>query len=658
MSKAQLGRLAQAAGLALDYTDAFGKPKTVQPDTLRAVLAALDLPAASDAEIAESLSRLQPVQGAAVPKLLTTTVGVAAHVTPNADYRLVLEDGAAAAGRTAEDGALPAIDVAGYHRLELDGGVHTLAVAPQSCTTLQSLGAARAFAIAVQLYSLRRPGDGGLGDFAALRDFAAAAARHGAAGVAISPVHAQFSADPDRFSPYAPSSRCMLNVAHIGVEMESAIADPLVNWPQALRARLARLRDIYNGTHPEPGFAAWRAAAGALLEDHARFEALHAHQFGADPTRWNWRTWPAELQDPHGQAVAAFAAEHAHEVGFHAWLQYRANADLAAAQQAARDAGMPVGLIADLAVGVDAGGSYAWSRQDETLIGLTIGAPPDLLNQQGQDWGLTAFSPTGLQRNGFRAFIEMLRAALRHAGGVRIDHAMGLARLWVLPQGARASEGTYLRFPAADLLRLTALESQRHRAIVLGEDLGTLPEGFQEMLQQTGLLGMRVLMFERDKADNFTPPATWTRGALAMTSTHDVPTVAGWWSGRDIEVRSDLALLDDPDAEQTTRARDRTLLWRAMRDSGAAQGEEPAAWDTWPVVDAATAHVASSACELMLLPIEDALALPDQPNLPGTVHEHPNWRRRLPAECDSVLEQPAVAGRLAAVARARAVPLR
>ncbi len=235
-------------------------------------------------------------------------------------------------------------------------------------------------------------------------------------------------------------------------------------------------------------------------------------------------------------AVAQFAREHAHEVTRHAFYQFLADRSLGQAQAAARAAGMPIGLIADLAVGVDAGGSQCWSRPDETLIGLSIGAPPDLLSPRGQSWGLVAFSPRGLQLNGFSGYIDMLRAAMRHAGGVRIDHAMGLARLWVLPDGASAAEGVYLHFPLDDMLRLIRLESLRHQAIVLAEDLGTVPEGFQDKIGDAGMLGMRVLWFERAHDLGFTAPTGWTRGAVAMTSTHDLATVAGWWSGRDIDL--------------------------------------------------------------------------------------------------------------------------
>jgi len=203
---------------------------------------------------------------------------------------------------------------------------------------------------------------------------------------------------------------------------------------------------------------------------------------------------------------------------------------------------MPIGLIADLAVGADSGGSQCWARQDETLLGLSVGAPPDLLSYTGQNWGLAAFSPRGLALNGYGAFIEMLRTAMRHAGGVRIDHALGLTRLWVVPDGASPREGAYIRFPLEDMLRLIAIESHRMKAIVLGEDLGTVPEGFTEQLVAANVLGMRVLWFERDHAQHFIPPTAWSANAAAMTGTHDLPTVAGWWAGRDLEWRHRLDL--------------------------------------------------------------------------------------------------------------------
>ncbi|HKM63852.1 MAG TPA: 4-alpha-glucanotransferase [Acidisphaera sp.] len=645
-----LRELAAQAGLAVEWRDAFGEDHEVPPETLRAVLSALGYDAGSDNQIAASRHRLDEEAKAAAP-LVVTEAGVPAPAPPREKFRLLFETGGSIDGRATDDGHLPPVDVPGYHIVEFADRSITLAVAPAHCPRLHGRG----WGLAVQLYSLRRPNDGGVGDFAALTDLVRSAGRHGASAVAISPVHAQFSADPDRFSPYAPSSRLMLNVAHIPCDIAGGANGDLIDWPRAVRARLSHLRARYDQQADDADFDAWRRMQGNAVERHARFEALHAHFYGADPHHWHWRSWPEAFRSPESPAVAAFAADHAREVTYHAWLQYLADTALGAAQKAAREAGMPVGLISDLAVGTDSGGSHAWSRQAETLIGLKIGAPPDLLNPHGQDWGLVAFSPTGLRRNGYAAFTEMLRAALRHAGGVRIDHVMGLARLWVLPEGAHATEGTYLHFPQDDMLRLVALEASRHRAIVIGEDLGTLPYGFKPLLQSEGIMGLRVLYFERDKSGQFTPPAGWTPDAVAMTSTHDLPPFAGWWSGHDLEWRARLGLLGDEQAERDGRDRDRAWLWNAFRTSGVvpAESEAPPAWDTWPAVEAAIAHVGTSACELAMIPAEDVLALREQPNLPGTMDEHPNWRRRLPADAATMLDEPDVTARLDRLATAR-----
>ena len=657
MSDAQLIQLAEAVGVAPRWRDVHGGWHEVGLDTLRTVLSALGLPATSTAAVRDSLAEVLRAPPMLLP-LVTGQVGQPIHIPARpGPYELHLDGGPVRHGALEEapGGSLvPPIEVPGYHRLLAGGQELTLAVAPARCFTVRDAAPdRRLWALAVQLYALRRPGDGGLGDFGALQDLVGPAAAQGAAAIAISPVHAQFSADPDRFSPYSPSSRTQLNVLHTRLDMPDAPAgtQDLVDWPDAGRARLAALRAAYASADPATlaDFAAFRAREGDALETHARFEALHAHLFGANPALWHWRTWPGQYSHPSRPAVAEFARDHAEAVGLHAFMQFLAGRSLGDAQRAARAAGMPIGLIADLAVGADSGGSHCWSRQSETLLGLSIGAPPDLLSISGQNWGLAAFNPRGLVQNGFGAYLELLRGAMRHAGGVRIDHALGLARLWVVPDGASAADGAYIAFPTTDLLRLIALESSRHRAIVLGEDLGTIPDGFQERLAEAGILGMRVLWFERDKQDRFTPPRTWSPGAAAMTSTHDLATVAGWWSGRDLEWRGTLGLLGDDGNkawEWDCRARDRGMLWGAMHDSGAAQGVIPAGWDADPVVDAAVSHVGASACDLVILPIEDALALPEQPNLPGTLDEHPNWRRRLPGPAAGLLQRPGVAARL------------
>ena len=655
MTDAALADLAEAAGVAPRWRDVHGAWHTVLPDTLRIVLGALGLPAGSDAEVRDSLAAARHGSGV-LPPLVTVQAGrpLRLAVAPG-PYELRLEDGSVRHGTlSASDGGaeLPAVEVPGYHRLTLGAQQTTLAIAPARCFSVQDAAPGRRlWALAVQLYALRRPGDGGLGDFGALQDLVGPAAARGAAAIAISPVHAQFSADPDRFSPYSPSSRIQLNVLHTRLDLPGVESADLVDWPAAGRARLAALHRLFDAASPTTlqQLAAFRAQEGDRLETHARFEALHAHLFGADPGLWHWRNWPAEYRDPASPAVAAFARDHADAVRLHAFMQFMADSSLGDAQRAARAAGMPIGLIADLAVGADSGGSHCWSRQSETLLGLSVGAPPDLLSLSGQNWGLAAFNPRGLVQNGFGAYIELLRSAMRHAGGVRIDHALGLARLWVVPDGASAADGAYVAFPTEDLLRLIALESSRHQSVVLGEDLGTIPDGFQDRMRDAGILGMRVLWFERSPDHGFTSPRTWSPSAAAMTSTHDLATVAGWWSGRDLEWRGRLHLLgNDADTARAweERTRDRRMAWDAFRASDAASGAQPEPWDADPVVDAAIRHTCNSACDVVILPIEDALGLPEQPNLPGTLDEHPNWRRRLPGLASDLLDAPKVAARL------------
>jgi 4-alpha-glucanotransferase len=301
---------------------------------------------------------------------------------------------------------------------------------------------------------------------------------------------------------------------------------------------------------------------------------------------------------------------------------------------------MTVGLIADLAIGMDGAGSHAWSRQDEILHGLSIGAPPDYYAADGQNWALTTFSPRGLAASGYAPFIETLRASLRHVGGIRIDHVMGMSRLWLVPEGAGALDGAYVSFPSETLFRLIALESWRHRAIVIGEDLGTLPYGFRDYLREQGVAGLRVLRFERSQY-GYIGPSDWDRDAVALTSTHDLVPTAGWWAGSDLDAPGETV------EAENVRAWDRGVLWGAFRDAGLAEGERPPPEETAPVVDAAIRYVAATPCTLKIVPIEDALGLRVQPNVPGTTVEKPNWRHRLEGNAARVLDGEGLRDRLA-----------
>jgi 4-alpha-glucanotransferase len=317
--------------------------------------------------------------------------------------------------------------------------------------------------------------------------------------------------------------------------------------------------------------------------------------------------------------------------------------------------GMPIGLIADFAVGVDPAGSECWSQPHNMLIGASIGAPPDELNALGQNWGLTTYSPVALLREGFAPFLGVLRAVMRHAGGVRLDHVMSLMRLWMIPHGAKATEGAYLRYPFDDLVRLVALESWRHRCIVIGEDLGTVPDDCRTRLADVGILGLDVLPFMRAGA-SFVRPDRWRSNAIAMTSTHDVATVAGWWRGRDLDWRRRLHLFGErgEKIERAERERSKAELKSAVTRQKIARisaKSKPSA-----VVDAAIGYVARTAAPLAIVPLEDVIGETEQPNLPGTVAEHPNWRRRYRAEASRMLDTADASRRLRILSRLRKVP--
>jgi 4-alpha-glucanotransferase len=726
-----LQALALRAGLQPHWTDAWNQPRNVSDEALRRVLDGLGLPCGTHGQCAASHAWLAADDAAhALPPLVTAERGqpVAVpwpHTLPQRAYRLTLEDGAIIAGTAVRsEGAnaglmqLPAVDVCGYHSLDLGDGHTTLAVAPRRCygvaDALRHAGresdAARAppWGLAVQLYSLRRGAPCGMGDLSALAQCCASAAGAQADAVAINPLHAGFAALPERYSPYAPSSRLFLNplyadpatvfgqdavdaaIADLGVggTLQALEARREIDWIALAPLRYAILRWLWQRHDtllPRALLnqcAAFRARGGTALHAHACYEAIQAQRLSDSANGTNhhaapdWRCWPVTLRSPADAAVAAFALAHADDVAFHGFLQWLADDGLARAQHAAREAGMAVGIIRDLAVGADPGGSQAWTRQQETLAGFHAGAPPDLYNPLGQDWGVAVFSPRGLRRHGYAAFLEMLRANLAHAGGLRIDHVLGLARMWLVPAGAPASDGAYLQYPLEDLLRLVALESWLHRAIIIGENLGTVPPQLNAALSARGVLGIDVLWFQREPdapvdapaappdeqaeapagarsvsgqssgTPAFLPPAAWPRDAIATTTTHDLPTVAGWWAGQDLAWRDRLHLLAPGETlaqAQAVRERERVALWQALCEAGLCTGAVPA--PAHAPLDAVLAWLGTAPTAMRLLPAEDLLGETEQPNLPGTTSVHPNWQRRLDADVRAWFDTPALRAR-------------
>ncbi|HLG46840.1 MAG TPA: 4-alpha-glucanotransferase [Reyranella sp.] len=603
MNEDAILRRAHAAGIAVDWIDASGRPQRVSAESLQRILDAL-----------------HPGPRPKVPPLLTAMVGepiVIPGMAQEATGELQLE-GEAARPVTIYTSVLPAIDRPGYHTLRFGRYEVTLAVAPPRCFTVGDVAPGeRLWGLAAQIYSLRRPGDLGIGDTTAVAMLARSAAGYGADALALSPAHSLLPDDLSRFGPYSPSSRLFFNPLLIdagidGTDSESA----LIDWPAASAKKYALLRRRYEEflKAPSPAFDAFVRERGASLAGHIRFEGRNG--------------------DPR----------------YYAFLQWLADSAFSTTQKAAKDAGMRIGLITDLAIGLDRGGAQVGADPEAFLTDLSIGAPPDFFNPNGQDWGLTSFSPQGLVARGFAPFIDTLRANMRHAGGVRIDHAMGLKRLWLVPRGGSPAEGAYLAYPIDDLMRLLALESHRHRAVVIGEDLGTVPADFRARCRAAGIAGMDVLWFERHGA-RFKTPDEWRDDAVAMTTTHDLPTVAGWWSGADLEVRRDLGIASE--AELADRPKERAALWQAFTEAEVVTGDAPSPGDTDPVVDAAIGFVAQAPGPLAIVPLEDIVGTTEQPNLPGTTDQHPNWRRRFKLPADQILKQPAAERRLRLLDRRR-----
>ena len=579
--------------------------------------------------------------------------------------------------------SLPERPPLGYHRLEVshagDAAELSLILAPERCLLPQEVvPGGRSWGLGVQLYGLRSTGNWGMGDFSDLAEVAECAAGLGAGTVGLNPLHALFPADPNHYSPYSPSHRAFLNVFYIDViavpdlaecpEARDLIGSPgfqralararaagTVDYPAVAalkRPVLERLFASFQSNHLEPAgpepagaggpverarasaFRAFQAEGGELLTRFARFEALHEHFYGSDPLRWSWQNWPAAYRDPDSPEVAAFAAGYADRVTFFQYLQWLADEQLGQAAARARAAGLAFGFYRDLAVAIQPGGAAAWAGQSVTAPTARVGAPPDQFNLHGQDWGLAPLSPRGLVEAAYRPFIAVLRANMRHAGVLRIDHVMALQHLYWIP--ATGGIGAYVSYPFADLVRLVALESHRNRCVVIGEDLGTVPEGFRPAMQRAGILSCRVFYFERGHDGAFLPPEAYPEGALVTATTHDLATLKGFWEGVDLRWRIRLGLYPSremQEGEVAARDHDRWRLLQALERAGVLpdplRPRHGLPRFDEALMQAIYQYLAGTRSHLLMVQLEDVLGDAEQPNLPGTVDQHPNWRRRM-----------------------------
>lgn len=501
------------------------------------------------------------------------------------------------------------------------------------------------WAMAVQLYAVRSRRNWGHGDFTDLRRLVALAAAHGAAAVGLNPLHALFADRPEQASPYGPNSRIFLNPLYIDVDavpefpgiaaagldedVAAARTAELVDYTRVARAKLAGLRIAYERFHASASaerradFESFRQEQGEPLLRFACFECLRQRHAPLP-----WPQWPEPWHDPDSKNLHAFRDEHRLDCGFHEFMQWIADRQLRDCQSAAERLGMPIGLYIDIAVGIDPYGADAWSQQDAVLAGISVGAPPDEFNPAGQDWGLAPINPGTISHNDFVSIRRLMRAAMRHAGAIRLDHAMGLKRIFMIPHGMMPGEGAYVRYPFEQVLKVIAEESNRARCIVIGEDLGTVPEGFRETLSHWGLWSYRVMLFERDHQGRFLPPENYPADALATFNTHDLPTHRGWLTGHDLRVKRGIGV--DPGESDESRDWAQRKLREALQERAPNYGPDDFA--------AVAAYLAATPSRLVCVALDDILDVLDQINIPGTVAQHPNWRRKLPVALEDLGE--------------------
>jgi 4-alpha-glucanotransferase len=675
-----LVELARRFGIATDYEDWTGRRVEVPESTVVAVLTAFGVAARSEPERIAALkahdraywSRLLPPTilgraGAETPFWVHVTHGHPAEVS------LELEDGTVRAGVRQIDNFTPPFDLdgrwigeasfvlpddlpLGYHRVHLRSGEEeastALIVTPGWLGLPERLSARRVWGFATQLYSVRSRQSWGVGDLTDLTDLAVwSASVHGAGYVLVNPLHAAAPTTPMEPSPYLPTSRRFVNPLYLRVEAipefaylrkrgrvwrlgddvrQHANAADAIDRDTAWGAKRTALQLVYEvprSAGRELAYAAFCAREGSALDDFATWCAL-AEEYGDD-----WHQWPESLQHPGADGVAEFVARHPDAVDFHRWLQWQLDEQLAAAQSQAVQAGMSVGIVHDLAVGVHPNGADSWALQDVLALGVTAGAPPDEFNQLGQDWSQPPWRPDRLEEQEYQPLRALIRSVLRHAGGVRIDHIIGLFRLWWIPRGAAPTQGTYVRYDHEAMIGIVALEAHRAAALVVGEDLGTVEPWVRDYLRARGVLGTSILWFELDRdgdgglAGKPLPAERWREYCLSSVTTHDLPPTAGYLACEHVRLRDSLGLLTRPVDKELAAAQSERAAWVAeLRRVGLlSKGADPEK-NPEQIVLALHRYLGRTPSRLLGASLTDAVGDRRTQNQPGTTDEYPNWR--------------------------------
>jgi 4-alpha-glucanotransferase len=574
----------------------------------------------------------------------------------------------------------------GYHDLSISYDDTTanchLIFAPKTCYSPQEASTQKMWGYAAQLYSLKSKENWGMGDFGDLKSLVKKSAEQGASAIGLNPLHPLYQNNPAHCSPYSPTSRCFLNSLYIDVtqvpnfktckeaqqrfnsdDFQEKVAyarnTELIDYPAVADVKFDIIELLFedflainksNKISPQyQEFTEFKEEQGNDLLLLTTFDALYEHFRKVDFNAYGWKMWPSEFQSPHSKQVTEFQQTQSKRIDYFAFLQWLAHRQLSDVSTIAKNEGMPIGLYLDLAVGCDGSGVDVWSDKDVYVSGAAVGAPPDPMNTLGQDWGLTPINPVALQHQGYLPLIKALRSNMQYAGALRIDHILGLMRqYWVAP-GMKADQGVYITFPFKDILRIIALESRRNDCVVIGEDLGTVPDGFSDIMSAAGLLSYKVLFFERWDSGLFKRPELYPAQSMVTVSTHDLPTLTGWWQGRDLHWRQTLNLYPNKEMgqqERSARIEDRKLLIATLTDLDVIDLQKvpqqaPAEMNTELSI-AVQKYMAKAPSHIQLIPLEDTLEIIEQVNIPGTIDEHPNWRQKLPVSMDKFWEENSV----------------
>jgi 4-alpha-glucanotransferase len=702
-----LYQVAEMAGLANSYISAWGDEEKVSDDTLTRLLAALGYDTKNDKTLLSSAEKKHKKEVLEAVKVVRDNepLHVELHLGKSArisefSWKLTTEEGEVLEGYLQSqvisddrvDGgallfSLPTLKW-GYHSLEIIRKrrkapyVMTLIVTPQACYKQDAINdGKKLWGPSVQLYTLRTAHNWGIGDFGDLKQLVGEIANKGGDFVGLNPIHSLFPANPEGASPYSPSSRRWLNILYIDVcsVPEFALSNQAqevvgsaefqqrlnevrqshwVNYTEVSSLKMGVLpflfaefktRHLDKNSARAKAFLTFVEEGGDSLLQQAAFDALHNTLYSEDQNVWGWPVFPQELQQFDNKQVQQFIADNSDQVDLYMYLQWLAFTQINDVQQFAEDKGMDIGLYRDLAVGVADSGSETWADHGSLCLDASIGAPPDVLGPLGQNWGLPPLNPQVLKATAYDAYIELLRANMRACGALRIDHVLGLLRLWWIPKGEDATKGAYMYYPVEDMLSILALESHRNSCSVIGEDLGTVPDEIVDLLADAGIHSYKVFFFETAEDGGYYSPTHYQEQSMSALCTHDMPTLRGFWHCDDLKMGEEIGLY--PDAEQLkelflSRAKSKQEIlnsvdFHGFLPEGVGRDATFVPMDRY-LSDALQLHLAAGSSALLSLQLEDWLEMDKPVNIPGTVDEYPNWRRKLSVTLDDIFNRPEV----------------